>query len=185
MDFSKKQLLLLSLLCFYLWAPAQDTTIIQTLTWQSDNRSGFYEFPDDPNVQYEKILMRYNMRCHDNAVGSGNVGCREWDYSCNTFITDPSMVDSTRATHPNYVVPGYGADTFPYTNQPTYTYLQFDQYELQYSTALNETEAVVLPSDFGIPITMSNPTGKLFFLYLADELGAIASAGAPPNQTGF
>ena len=164
---------------------AQDTTIVQTLTWQSDNRSGFYLFPDEPGAQYEKILMRYNMRCHDNAVGSGNVGCREWDYSCNTFITDPSMVDSTRIIHPDYVIPGYTGDVFPYTGQPTYTYRQYDQYDLLYGAAAGENEQAILPSDFGIPITLGNPTGRMLFLYTAEELQLIAAQGNPLTQLGF
>lgn len=164
---------------------AQDTIVVQTLTWQSDNRSGYYQFPDEPGTQYEKILMRYNMRCHDNAVGSGNVGCREWDYSCNTFITDPSMVDSTRATHPDFVIPGYSGDTFPYIGQPTYTYQQHNQYDVQYGVVSVEDEQAVLPSDFGIPITLGNPTGRMLFLYKAEELQLIAAQGNPFAKLGF
>ncbi|MCB0612381.1 MAG: LamG domain-containing protein, partial [Phaeodactylibacter sp.] len=184
---TKKQLFSFFILSFILThgLSAQDTTIVQTLTWQSDNRSGFYLFPEEPGAQYEKILMRYNMRCHDNAVGSGNVGCREWDYSCNTFITDPSMVDSTRATHPDYVIPGYPGDTFPYTGQPTYTYRQYGQYDILYGAVAGENEQEVLPSDFGIPITLGNPTGKMFFLYTAEELQLIASQGNPLTKLGF
>ncbi|MCB0550537.1 MAG: hypothetical protein KDD19_23410, partial [Phaeodactylibacter sp.] len=185
MDLTKKQLLSLAFLLFSLRIFAQDTTVVQTLTWQSDNRSGYYPFPDEPDIQYEKILMRYNMRCHDNAVGSGNVGCREWDYSCNTFITDPSMVDSTRATHPDFIIPGYGADTFPYTGQPTYTYQQYAQYNLQYGAVSTENQKEILPSDFGIPITLGNPTGRMLFLYTAEELQAIAAQSSPITKLGF
>ncbi|MEZ4985339.1 MAG: hypothetical protein R2795_09935 [Saprospiraceae bacterium] len=70
------------------------------MRWQDDVRSGYFTFPANEGQTYEKILMRYNMRCHDAAIGSGNVGCREWDYSCNTFITDPTRVDSARDTPP-------------------------------------------------------------------------------------
>ncbi|MCB0579418.1 MAG: hypothetical protein KDD10_08935, partial [Phaeodactylibacter sp.] len=66
MNATKKQLLLLSTLILSLnlnlglnlSLSAQDTTIVQTLTWQSDNRSGYYQFPDEPGTRYEKILMR-------------------------------------------------------------------------------------------------------------------------------
>lgn len=193
MNATKKQLLLLSTLILSLnlnlllnlSLSAQDTTIVQTLTWQSDNRSGYYQFPDEPGARYEKILMRYNMRCHDNAVGSGNVGCREWDYSCNTFITDPALVDSTRATHPDYVIPGFSGDAFPYTGQPTHTYRQYGQYDVQYGAVLTENSLEVVPSDFGIPITLGNPTGKMFFLYTAEELQPVASQGNPLTRLGF
>ena len=69
---------------FFFLAPfflfAQDTVRIQTFDWDSNTRSEVFDFPDDPNATYRKILMKYNMRCHDNAVGNGNVGCREWDF---------------------------------------------------------------------------------------------------------
>ena len=79
---------------------AQDTTIVQTLTFDSTSRSGTWMFPPDTGQTYRKILMQYKMRCHNAAVGNGNVGCREWDYSCNTIIRDSSQQDSAAATHP-------------------------------------------------------------------------------------
>ncbi|MEZ4980402.1 MAG: hypothetical protein R2769_02205 [Saprospiraceae bacterium] len=81
---------------------AQDTTWVQTFTWDSTSRVGNFDFPDDPSNSWQKIIMLYNMRCHDAAVGSGNVGCREWDYSCNTFIIDstPGRFDPTNPIEP-------------------------------------------------------------------------------------
>ena len=73
---------------------AQDTITVHTFTFDSTSRDAVFEFPNDPNVSYRKIIMEYGMRCHDLAVGNGNVGCREWDYSCNTIIYDSSRVDS-------------------------------------------------------------------------------------------
>ena len=38
-----------------------------------------------------------------NTTGGNGVACGEWDYSCNTFITVPDMVDSTRRNHPTHI----------------------------------------------------------------------------------
>ncbi|MDX1685972.1 MAG: T9SS type A sorting domain-containing protein [Saprospiraceae bacterium] len=72
----------------------QDTIVVPTFTWESESRDSVFRFPDDPGQTYHKILMKYGMRCHDLAVGNGDVGCREWDYSCNTIIYDSTRTDS-------------------------------------------------------------------------------------------
>jgi hypothetical protein len=167
----KKCLLLLFLAAALSSLNAQDTIVVQTLTWQDEGRSGFYEFPDDPNLSFRKIIMRYNMRCHDNAIGNGNVGCREWDYSCNTFITDPSLVDSTRATHPDYVIPGYSGAEFPYTAQDVYTYQQYLQYDINYGMP-SSSEVAALESTMDAPVVLNGNDGRLLLLYSAEMLNA-------------
>ena len=100
-------------------ANAQDTTIVQTFKWDNPTRRAVFEFPNDPNQEYRKVLMHYNMRCHNAAVGVGSVGCYEWDYSCNTFLTDSSRIDSTLATHSNYLISGFTGSSFEYQFYPT------------------------------------------------------------------
>ncbi|MEZ4958106.1 MAG: LamG-like jellyroll fold domain-containing protein [Saprospiraceae bacterium] len=169
---------------------AQDTIRVQTFEWDSPNRSDVFQFPDNPTNTYRKILMKYNMRCHDAAVGSGNVGCREWDYSCNTFITDSTRVDSTRQTAPSHIVSNFSGQEFPYVTDPTYSYTQY----LQHQTALDLTDVVEAKIGTGLqevvlPGTL--PTAKAQFLYLADELTNAGLAAGPihafdlvPTQAG-
>ncbi len=52
------------------------------------------------------------MRCKGGAVGSqvppsGTLGCGEWDYSCNTYVTDSTKTDSVKCK------PAVGAATDP------------------------------------------------------------------------
>ena len=164
---------------FFTNLSAQDTTIVQTLTWDSTSRAGYFQFPDDPGTTYRKILMRYNMRCHDAAVGSGNVGCREWDYSCNTFITDPSRTDSTEATHPTHVISNFTGTDFDYVNFPTYTYLQFLQHSITYSDVISETTATIGNGATTMVLDNFEPIGRQQHLYLASELQN-AGLGAGP-----
>lgn len=158
---------------------SQDTIVVQTFTWDMNQRVGVFSFPDNPDQTYRKILMRYNMRCHDAAVGNGNVGCYEWDYSCNTFITDSSRVDSVRATHPNYVISNFSGTSFGYTTQPTYTYLQFGQYQVDYLNVLSETTATIGENTATLSLENGKAAGKYQFLFTAAELQA-AGLGAGP-----
>ncbi|MBK8491246.1 MAG: T9SS type A sorting domain-containing protein [Saprospirales bacterium] len=171
-------LLLWALLLPFL-SMAQDTLVVQAFTWESTNRVGVFSFPDNPGQTYRKILMRYNMRCHDAAVGNGSVGCYEWDYSCNTFITDSTRVDSNAATHPSHIISNFTGTTFGYTTQPTYTYLQFAQSQVDYLNILSETTATI--GDNTDPFSMENgeSVGKYQFLFTASELQAAGLTAGP------
>lgn len=159
---------------------AQDTIVVQTLTWDSTTRSGVFTFPNDPDQSYRKILMRYNMRCHDGIVGNnGTTGCYEWDYSCNTFITDSTLVDSTRATHPSHLISNFSGTAFSYSNDPTYTYLQFEQHQVTYTSVISETAATVGLFNFSQDIAQGQSLGSYQYLYLADELAAAGLAPGP------
>lgn len=160
---------LLFIAIFSMQSFAQDTTVVQTFTWASETRNEIFTFPDDPNKSYRKILMLYNMRCHDDQVGNGGVGCREWDYSCNTFITDPSRVDSTRATHPTHIISNFSGDSFDYSNAPTYTYYQYDQHETVL-TANDVTEAIVGMGEIPLPLASAQEVTRAQFLMTAMEL---------------
>ncbi len=157
----------------------QDTIVVQTLNWQSATRSGVFTFPDDPGQSYRKILMRYNMRCHNAAVGNGNVGCYEWDYSCNTFITDSSRVDSVPATHPTHIISNFQGSSFAYTSQPTFTYLQFGQFQTDYQNTISETIATAGGDDQTLSMENGGAVGKHQFLYTAAELQAAGLVAGP------
>lgn len=175
-----KQLLLLTIgLLGSLTLIAQDTVRVQTLTWDDDVRSGFYTFPDDPSVSYEKILMRYNMRCHNGAVGNGNVGCREWDYSCNTFITDPTLKDSILRTHPSHQISQFTGTNFPFQNGPYYIYTQYEQ---QRTTFLDTSNLLVTEIGEGeVPLNIANLTerARAQYLYTAEDLQAAGMEAGP------
>lgn len=160
------------------FANAQDTIRVQTFTWDSDNRSDLFQFPDDPAQTYRKIWMRYNMRCHDNLVGNGAVGCREWDYSCNTFLYDPSRVDSTRQVAPTHVISNFSGNTFDYTTQPVFEYTQYLQHEVTL-TLDNEVAATVGTGTDEMILAGDQPVGRAQFLYLASELTSAGLTAGP------
>ncbi len=73
---------------------------MQTLTFDSVGRAGYYHFPDAG--QFEKVIMQYSMRCKHALITTqhapNDVGCGEWDYNCETYITDSSRTDSVKST---------------------------------------------------------------------------------------
>jgi hypothetical protein len=158
---------------------AQDTLTVQTFTWDSETRSGDFTFPDQSEGPFEKVLMIYNMRCHDAQVGSGSVGCREWDYSCNTFVTIPEQTDSIIRFHPTHTVSDFeGTDLYEYSNSPVYTYYQYNQFETTYSNTLSENTAEVGLGEALTSLTYGNSVGKTHYLFTASELVAAGlSAG--------
>ncbi|GJM35618.1 MAG: hypothetical protein DHS20C18_46190 [Saprospiraceae bacterium] len=176
-------------LCYHIHA--QDTIVVQTLTLNSTERAGDYDFPDDPDQSYEKILMTYKMRCHGGQVGSGNVGCREWDYSCNTFITDSSRVDSNQAVHASHLISNFNDEVFEYTFEPTYTYYQYQQRQITFTDTISENIASIGNGTDNISLAGNQPTTKAQFLYTVDELttagltaGSITSMNLQLAQAG-
>lgn len=169
-------------LLFAFQTEAQDTIVVQTLTLDSPTRTGTFEFPDDPSQTYRKILMKYTMRCLDGALnpGDSSTGCHEWDYSCNTFITDSTGVDSTLRTHPDYVISNSDADAFAYTTQPTYTHYQYTQQEVTYDNVISENAYPIGNgmSGLGHPFSTSSTASRAQYLWTAAELSAAGiSAG--------
>lgn len=154
---------------------AQDTTIIQTLTFDSTGRSYVFDFPADDALSYEKIIMEYRIRCKDGLVSSGsntNLGCGEWDYSCNTYIIDSSFTDSVKAVSDNYVISGFSGSTYSYTNTQTYSYYQSVQQEVIYTDTLSEEIASIGAGSDSTTYPFMNLTGQARVQYLleADEL---------------
>ncbi len=170
-----------------------DTITINSWNYSQTNfgsgiRDTIVNFPDDPNVEYEKVIMSYNMRCKDAGVNTGggnNVACGEWDYSCNTYVHDSSRVDSLVATHPDFTISGFTGATYDYTTQPLHDYFQYAQQNVVLNNIVSENQYVVSSGFVSAPHVFggSHNSGKAQYLYTATELTAAGfSAG---NIDGF
>lgn len=171
---------ILTLVCLFFagyFLQAQDTIKVQTFDWKSTNRRDTFSFPDNSGEKYRKILMTYNMRCHDAAVGSGSVGCREWDYSCNTYIYDPSKTDSTMQFASDYVISNFKNKQFAYTNLPTYTYYAYQQHNTSLSG--NLSNFAFGTGNEAMDLKTNNKTGKIQTIFTAAELTAQGLTAGP------
>ena len=118
---------LFAILTFLAWNPndisAQspgDTIRVKTFHYASNTRDTLAYFPSG-NLTFEKIILRYNLRCKNGLVSDGtnrNKGCGEWDYSCNTFVVDSSKIEALAQKAPQYVIWNFSGSSFNYTQSP-------------------------------------------------------------------
>lgn len=158
-----------------------DTIIIPTYNYTQTQGGGIrdtmIDFPDDPTQSYEKIIMLYNMRCKDGNVsvpGNTNYGCGEWDYSCNTYITDSSRVDSVLSYTSSHYISAFSGTTFNYVEVPIYDYYQYRQKNVQINNTVSETLNTVGSGSTPLSHVLStdNNSGKSQYLYTETELTA-------------
>ncbi len=160
---------------------AGDTIVVPTFnysqTYGNGIRDSMVHFPDQAGVTYEKIYMLYNMRCKNGLISPGtsgqtNIGCGEWDYSCNTYITDSTKTDSVKATHPSHIITGYSGSSYNYTTQPTYTYNQYQQQNVINTSTISETQGIVGTgsSTTNAPFNTTLKSSKTQYLWTAAEL---------------
>lgn len=154
-----------------------DTTMVQTFNYHSTTRDTVVEFPSDPNIRYEKVLMRYAMRCKDGLVsppitGQTNVGCGEWDYSCNTYIMDSTRADSITNSIDRYQIYPDTSSTGTYSLQPTWqAYPEIQKLVTVQSTSSEDTARFGNGNLSDSSMLYTGATGgKVYWLFNATEL---------------
>jgi len=161
---------------------AGDTIVVNTFNYESTTRDTMVQFPVLPGVSFEKIIMQYSMRCKDGKVSNQtnrNQGCGEWDYSCNTYVTDPSKADSLPATTKSHTITGFSGTSYDYVTQPYYNLYRYTQTNVS-QTINSETQSVVNNGSVALPdaISTNENSGRSQYLYKKTELmGAGVVAG--------
>ena len=91
--------LLLAALC-----TAQDTVVVQTLTFDSiTTRRGWWNFPP-AGQQFRKVLMVHTLKC-DPQTTQDQYDCGEWDYLTYHFVHEHTgVLDSNAMQHPGFRV---------------------------------------------------------------------------------
>lgn len=179
--------LLILLICFIAFkAFAQspgDTLKVRTFHYGSSNRDTLAVFPSG-NLSFEKIIMKYSMRCKNGLVSNStdrNLGCGEWDYSCNTYIVDSNKVEEALSTQPNYIIANFTGNRFPYTTKAVYDFYRFPSTKVNI-TAINADTAFTVGNGSIHNKQFLNATqksGKSQFIYTISELNA---AGLTPGS---
>lgn len=160
-----------------------DTIVVTAIDYNSLTRDTVVQFPDLPGVTFEKVLMKYNMRCHGGAVNTtggnnwgpnGSNGCGEWDYSCNSYIHDSTRIDSILQQHPSHTISGFTGTAYNYTTQPTYTYYEHSQQDVTINSTTSETVGTLNAGTTALNDVMSvqHESGKSQYLLTATELTA-------------
>jgi len=149
------------------------TTMVQTFTYGSPSEGKFVFPPAD--VQYEKILMHYKLRCPYNKP------CGEWDYLMYIHLFDHTgMIDSTRDTATNYTVGGEAPDSVSFMRTPSWAYSPIFGTRIVYTDTTSFVTASVGNGEAlsSLPFTAAGGAGHAQYLWKKSELtGAGLSAG--------
>ena len=180
----KKLLVTLSFVFAAQFSFSQDTIRVKAFDYNSQTRDTIVKFPDGTD-SYRQILMLYNMRCKGARVSSGsnrNLGCGEWDYSCNTYVEDSTRTDSLLATTPEYTIDGFSGTSFNYKETPIFDFYRNSIISTQVTSSNSiDTSTVGLGSvstNVGLPSSLGGIPTKIQHLYAAAELSAAGlSAG--------
>ena len=182
----KKRLLLFVSVLLTLSLSAQsvgDTVVVNAFNYNSTSRDTIIAFPAPSGVTYEKILMQYSMRCKDGLVSTSsnrNKGCGEWDYSCNTYVTDSSRVDSITASTPSHSISGFTGTSYNYVTNSLNDYYQNVQKSVVLNSTIADTTSTVGAGSLTLNHVLHTDThaGKSQYLFTQAELiTAGASAG--------
>lgn len=172
-----KKLLITLLLLTELATFAQsvgDTIVVKAFKYGSATRDTSINFPNN-SLTYEKIIMKYNMRCKNGLVSTQsnrNLGCGEWDYSCNTYIADSSRTENAAQTHPSHIISNFSGSTYYYTNFPLYDYYLYNQTNVTLNSVITETQTALTAGIIQIPelLKTNEKSGRSQVIYTAAEL---------------
>ena len=166
---------------------AQDTTWVQTFTFDTlwTRRAKFY-FPT-AGESYRKILMYFNIKCYPDKSGDGNFACGEWDYIYfNSVYDHRGKLDSTLKTGRYFTVNGNGSiDTLNYATLPQYNVYRSFLYNTVIdnitSSASYTTGAATVPMPHPFNLAAGKERGQ--FIWKASEL--LAAGLTAGNITGI
>ena len=137
-----KKLLLFSQLFLFANFFAQDTTWVQTFTFDSiTTRRANFQFPSTLNgKRFEKVLMYYKLKCSPLTTWD-QYDCGEWDYLTYTRVFDHTgQFDSVRVDGNRYLSNWTAPSTINYTPVPNTifdTYTRIEQERIASGLPLN------------------------------------------------
>lgn len=160
-----------------------DTIAVQSWKYTSTNRDTVVSFPSTPGLNFERVIMRYAMRCKGALVSTGsnrNLGCGEWDYSCNTYVHNPLMADSLQSSISKYQITPSNSPDSVYSSSQTFKYIPTIQQSVQVNSIVTEDTASIGQANGNSTILNSRAeNGKFILHYTASEL---SSAGLLPGN---
>jgi hypothetical protein len=150
----RKIVLYLSFLVLGFQLSAQDTTWVQTFTFDSiTTRRSWFQFPQElDTMRFEKVMMYYKLKCSPLTTWD-QYDCGEWDYLTYTRVFDhtgafDSVAKNSSRFLSNWATPNIIDYTpLPYTQSNNYLRDEYTRSAsgLTYSTAANSTNSSPWP----------------------------------------
>jgi hypothetical protein len=176
---------MLAVFCTPALSQLADTIVVQTFTHEAQNNPStaydspgrrWFNFPASNNgVEYQKILMYYNLKCFEDGT-AGNLGfpCGEWDYLTYTYLYDHTgIIDSTLASHPSYFVNNADFESIEMTGEPVVITREYAQSLRVIDDVLNESTFQVGPDNqSSVAVLADGTSSQTTMLYRANELSA-------------
>lgn len=177
--------LMLITFAFYAQSPG-DTVVVKAFKYGSNTRDTMILFPS--NLSYEKVILKYNMRCKNALVSSQSSpeqGCGQWDGSSNTFVVDSSRIETALNTHPSHIITNFSGTVFPYVTQPVYDYYNYSQTSVSLNSITSETQYTLGTGAVSVPTLLKSDekAGRSQILFTATEL--LASGFSAGNIHGM
>jgi hypothetical protein len=152
-----------------------DTTVVRTLRYDTTMRAGVFQFPTDTTKTYEKIIMRYGLRCKNGLISNSsntNLGCGEWDYNCNTFIVDSTQTDSLHKNSPSHSITNFSGTNYYYTSTPVWQYTQYTQEQVFHTSTTSMTPVTPQTGTDSLlhPLGSATTVQRSQYLWKATEL---------------
>jgi Concanavalin A-like lectin/glucanases superfamily/Peptide-N-glycosidase F, C terminal len=168
----------------------QDTTVIQTFTFEAQNNPAtayespgrrWFQFPASNNgISYQKILMYHTLKCFSDGT-AGNLGypCGEWDYlTYNNLFEHTGNLDSTLYNHPHFLLGNQNFASSGIRSTPAYNIQQIEQQIPTTTPAGNNTFISIGNGSATINALESQQLKKFQWIYTANDLLAAGlSAG--------
>lgn len=116
-----------------------DTLLVRTFTFDSiATRRAVFPFPESGS--WEKILMRYTLKCDERTPGDANP-CGEWDVTTHVRVRRATgRQDSTRLEHALFLVDGVAPDAFARSTAP--------RWRIRESWAFDPADGEILPGRY-------------------------------------
>lgn len=173
----RTKLLVIAVLLMSTMSYAQDTTWVQTFTFDSiTSRRADFIFPQTLNdKRFERVLMYFKLKC-DAQTTWDQYACGEWDYLTYSKIFDHTgELDSVQVDNDQYINNYMSTPNYVYEN---YTGTRVDEYVSVEQTRIGAavTNYSVLSnsgSNAMTPFDMSVPADRFQMLITAAELWAV------------
>ena len=170
---------------------AQDTTWVQTYTWEEQNNPStayespgrkWFTFPEaDNGTSYSKVLMYHNLKCFEDGT-AGNLGfpCGEWDYLTYTYLFDHTgVMDSSLFAVPKWKINNLDFEADTLILSPTNGTADTVRYAYTHASIVGADAVYSGSSMPEMPLApFSASAGRAQWLWTAEELMAMElSAG--------
>ncbi len=164
---------------------AQDTTSVQTLTFDSiTTRRGWWMFPPT-SEHFRKVLMVHTLKC-DPQTTWDQYDCGEWDYLTYHFVHEHTgMLDSAALVHPHFLVGAAAPDSViasaPHPYQEHFRW----QHRAVVAGITNGSLTTVGTSDATDTNSFLGFTRRSQYLYTAEELVSAGLVPGPVHELRF